>query len=98
MDVLKNWPQRYGEAFSEVCEVVRTVEIATRTRYGLAGEIYRVEVLQQATSGQCRMRYQVRADGRWVEVNLGHAGPVSDPDAALGEALAAVASCAHSAR
>jgi hypothetical protein len=98
MDPLKNWPQRYGEAFSEVREVVRTVEIATRTRYGLAGETYRVEVLQQVTSGECKVRYEVRADGRWVEVNLGHAGPSHDPDTAMSEALAAVASCAHSAR
>ncbi len=98
MDPLKNWPQRYGEAFSEVCEVVRTVEIATRTRSGLAGETYRVQVLQPVTSGACKVRYEVRADGRWVEVNLGHAGPSRDADTAMSEALTAVASCAHSAR
>ncbi len=98
MESLKNWPQRYGDAFSEVQEVVRAVEIATKTRYGLAGETYRVEVLQAATSGQCRIRYEVRADGRWVEVNLGHAGPMADADAAMSAALSAVASCAHSAR
>jgi hypothetical protein len=98
MSPLTDWPQRYGEAFSEVDEVVRVVEIATRTRYGMAGETYRLEVLQSAVGGMCKVRYQVRADGRWVEVNLGHAGPAENPDAALSEALSAVASAAHSAR
>jgi hypothetical protein len=74
MDPLKNWPERYGDAFSEVCEVVRTVEIATRTRSGIAGETYRVELLRNLTSGECGARYEVLADGRWVPVNLGHAG------------------------
>jgi len=98
MDSLKDWPQRYGDAFSEVYEVVRAIEVATKTRYGLAGETYRVEVLQAAWSGECKVRFEVRADGRWVEVNLGHAGAVADPETAISEALAAVASCAHSAR
>jgi hypothetical protein len=98
MDPLKNWPQRYGEAFCDVYDVVRAVEIGTKTRYGLAGETYRVEVLQAITTGECKVRYEVRSDGRWVEVNLGHAGPLADAETAMSEALSAVASCAHSAR
>lgn len=95
---LKNWQKRYAEAFSEVCELVRTVEIATRTRSGAPGETYRVEIIRSWPDGDCTARYQVMADGRWVGVNIGMGESAHDPDEALNAALSIVANCAHSAR
>ncbi|MGO9058356.1 MAG: hypothetical protein ACLQU2_13385 [Candidatus Binataceae bacterium] len=98
MTPLKNWQKRYAEAFSEVCELVHTVEIATKTRSGAPGETYRVEIIRTWPQGDCAARYLVMADGRWVEVNIGTRDRVGDPDEALNTAFGIVANCAHSAR
>jgi hypothetical protein len=95
---LKNWQKRYAEAFSEVYELVHTVEIATKTRSGAPGETYRVEIIRRWPQGDCAARYQVMAEGRWVEVNIGTGDRARNPDEALTSAFSIVANCAHSAR
>ena len=48
---LKNWQKHYAEAFSEVYELVHTVEIATKTRSGAPGETYRVQIIRTMAAG-----------------------------------------------
>lgn len=97
MEPLDNWQEHYAEAFSAVDEVVRTVELATRTRSGATGETYRVEIARSFPAGTFTARFQILAEGRWVRVNLG-GGIARDSEEALGHALSLVATCAHSAR
>jgi len=95
---LKNWQKHYADAFSEVHELVCAVEIATKTRSGIPGETYRVEIIRRWPQGDCTAKYQVLADGRWVAVNIGTGERARDPDEALTSALSIVANCAHTAR
>lgn len=97
MNPLDKWQEQYGEAFSQVGEVVRTVELATRTRSGAPGETYRVEIVKALPERTFIARYAILAEGRWVSVNLG-GGAASALDEALRHALSIVATCAHSAR
>ncbi len=95
---LKDWQKHYGDAFSQLHEVVRTVEVATNTRSGIAGETYRIEIVRRWPQGDCVARYQVLGDGRWVPVNIGSSEHEQDPDRMLKQALSIVANCAHAAR
>jgi hypothetical protein len=95
---LKDWQKHYGDAFSELHELIRTVEVATKTRTGVPGETYRVEIFRRWPQGDCVGKYQVLAEGRWVAVNLGTGEREQDPDRMLTAALSLVANCAHTAR
>ena len=95
---LKEWEKHYGDAFSEVHEPIRTVEVATKTRSGFPGETYRIEIVRRWPQDDCTARYQVLAEGRWVTVNIGTGDCAREPDQMLTRALSIVANCSHSAR